>query len=450
MKISKLTRLGSVAAIAGGLLATTALVAQTVPDDATPAANLDLPDNLQVFGKTDPNVRKPTAIVNNAVITGTDVDRRLAMVAALNNITVTSEEQRQQLRLQILRSLIDETLEIQAAKAHDITVSKGEIDQAYARLAKRFNKTPDELTDFLQKSGSSVASLRRQIEGELAWGRLLRQQVEPFVNVGDEEVQAILKRMEASKGTEEYHLKEIYLSANPSNEQQVYAEGQKMIQQMKQGAPFEYFARTYSEATTRAKNGDLGWVRPAMLPQQLAEAAGSMQIGQVAGPIQIPGGFSILYLVDSRQVLTADPRDARLSLRQLTINFPKGTTEAQAQAKAAEFGKVTQSMQGCGDVSNAAAKLNAEVVDNDQIRIRDLPPQLQEIMLKLKVGQATPPFGSPDQGVRVLVMCGRDDPKSASLPSADQIQSNLEQQRVNLRADRMLRDLRRDAIIEYR
>ena len=107
------------------------------------------------------------------------------------------------------------------------------------------------------------------------------------------------------------------------------------------------------------------------------------------------------------------------------------------------------------------------MVDNDSVRIRDLPPQLQEILLKLQVGQATPPFGSPTEGVRALVLCGRDDPQQSAVPGAAQIQGQLEQQRVNLRAQSKhsskqrlvlqllraqskLRDLRRDAVIEYR
>src|SRR3546814_3743131 len=72
--------------------------------------------------------------------------------------------------------------------------------------------------------------------------------------------------------------------------------------------PFEYFTQ-YSEASTKAVGGDLGWVQTDTLPAPLAEAAQQMEVGQVAGPIQIPGGFSILYLVDERKVLTADPRD---------------------------------------------------------------------------------------------------------------------------------------------
>ncbi len=71
-------------------------------------------------------------------------------------------------------------------------------------------------------------------------------------------------------------------------------------------------------------------------------------------------------------------------------------------------------------------------------------------MLQLQAGQATPPFGSPTDGVRMLVLCGRDEAASAQLPGAEQIQSQLEQQRVNLRAQQALRDLRRDAVVEYR
>src|SRR3546814_20450961 len=76
-----------------------------------------------------------------------------------------------------------------------------------------------------------------------------------------------------------------------------------------------------------------------------------MEVGQVAGPIQIPGGFSILYLVDERKVLTADPRDARLSLRQLTIQFAKGPTQEQAPARASQFAEAPKAITGCGDAT---------------------------------------------------------------------------------------------------
>lgn len=449
IKVSKAAVRGwMVAALAAA--GTAAIAQDTVRDGEVPQTNLDIPQNLQVFGKVDPNVRKATAIVNDTVITATDVDQRVSLVAAANNVTIQGEE-RERLRLQILRQLIDETLQIQQAKTADITITPGEIDQSFARVAQNFKMTPAQFSAFLREKGASDRSMRRQIEGELAWSRYLRRKIEPFINVGEEEVKAIIARLEQAKGTEEYHLYEIYLSATPDRAEQVFGQARALVQQIQSGqAPFGYFARNFSEASTRAVGGDLDWIRLAQLPDSLANAAREMQVGQVTGPIEVPGGFSIIYLQDKRQVLTADPRDARLSLKQLTINFPAGTGEAQANARTAAFAQSLKSLQGCGSVEKLGAQIGAEVVANDAIRIRELPPQLQEILVRLSVGEATPPFGSTTQGVRSLVLCGRDDPVNASLPGAEQIQNQLEQQRVNLRAQQALRDLRRDAVIEYR
>ena len=423
---------------------------KTVSDSDVPQTNLNIPQNLEIFGSVDPNVRKATAIVNDAVITATDVDQRAALIVAANNIKVTDED-RARLRLQVLRQLIDEVLEIQQAKTADVTITEDEINKSFAGVAGNFKQTPANFSKFLRARGSSDSSIRRQIEAELAWQRYLRRRIEPFVNVGDEEVKSIIDRLKAAKGTEEYHLNEIYLSATPDRSDQVFANARQLIDQIRKGeAPFAYFARNFSEASTRGVGGDLQWVRLAQLPDSIARAAGDMQVGQITGPVEVPGGFSILYLEDKRQVLTADPRDAKLSLKQVTINFPAGTTPAAAQARTVEFAKTIKTFQGCGSVDKIAGQIGAEVVENDTIKIRDLPPQLQTIMLKLQVGEATPPFGSQTEGVRTLVVCGRDDPRADQMPAIDQIQGQLEQERVNLRAQQALRDLRRDAVIEYR
>jgi peptidyl-prolyl cis-trans isomerase SurA len=106
-------------------------------------------------------------------------------------------------------------------------------------------------------------------------------------------------------------------------------------------------------------------------------------------------------------------------------------------------------MRGCGDADARAATVGAQVVTNDEIPVRALPEALQQALLQLNVGQTTPPFGSLDEGVRVLMLCGRDDPQVEGGPNFDQLMAQLEDDRVGKRAQRYLRDLRRDAVIEY-
>ncbi|MFB0873389.1 MULTISPECIES: peptidylprolyl isomerase [unclassified Sphingobium] len=448
---SRLIRGARAMFLSSALLATglQPVCAQSVDDDGGVATQqLNIPNDVTVFGKSDPNVRKATAIVNGRIITGTDVDQRLALIITANGGKV-SDEEKERLRVQVLRNLIDETLQIQEAAANDIKIDPAEVNQSYERVAGNFRRSPTQFDAYLRTQGSSAASIKRQIEGELAWSRLLRRNIQPFVNVSEEEVKSVVDRLNAAKGSDEYRIGEIYLSATPENQDQIIANARNIIEQIQKGGSFQAYARQFSEASTAAVGGDLGWVRPAQLPPELAQAATEMQVGQIAGPIPVAGGVSLIYVMDKRKVLTADPRDSLLSLKQLSVLFPQGTTREQASAKAASFAAAIKEIKGCGQANEIGAKVGADVVDNDNVKVRDLPPQLQEILMNLQVGEATPPFGSINEGVRVLVVCGRDDPQSANAPNAEQIQAQLEEERVNKRARIYLRDLRRDAVIEY-
>ena len=436
--------------LAAMMLATMPMIAPAQVEEADQAAanDLNLPKDVALLAPRDPSVRKATAIVNGTIITDTDVDQRLALVL-VNNAKISAEE-RQRLRVQVLSNLIDETLQIQEAAANKITISRADVDASFARAATQFKKTPAEFTTMIKGLGSSPASLKRQIEGEMAWRRLLGREVEPFVSVSDEEVNQVIARMKASKGASEFHVSEIYLSSTPATDEQVRANAQRIMDQLRQGASFPAYARQYSEASTAAVGGDLGWVRAEQLPDALATAVKEMTPGQVGGPIPIGGGYSIIALVDKRQVLTTDPRDALIQVKQVTISFPPGTTKEQAQPRMTAFTEDLKTLKGCGQVSDFAKKWDAKVVDSDQIKIRDLPPQLQQVLVDMRVGEATPPFGGSEGGIHSFVICGRDDPTDKTVPSFDEVQQQLSDERVNLRARRYLRDIRRDAVIEYR
>jgi peptidyl-prolyl cis-trans isomerase SurA len=413
-----------------------------------PAGRLDIPETIHFVGKQDPAIRKATAIVNGEVITGSDVDHRLALVIASSNQQPPADEL-ERVRAQVLRNLIDETLQIQAAAQQDITIDNNDINAYFQRIAGGFHRTPEAFSAYLRSVGSSDQSLKRQIRGELAWQRLQRRQIEPFVNVGDDEVQAVIARLNASRGASEYHVAEIFMSATPETLAQVQANAANIVTQIRNGANFQAYARQFSEASTAALGGDLGWVRAEQLPDELAAVVRQMPVGAISEPIPVPGGVSIVALADTRQILVSDPRDAMLSLMQLSVNLPAGSTRAQAEARGQQLGATTQAMGGCGHAQATAQTIGAEVVVNDQVRVRDLPPALQQMLLGLSVGQATQPFGSPER-LSVLVMCGRDDPPPAAAPNPDEISRQMEEERVNRRAQRYLRDLRRDAVVDYR
>jgi len=407
-----------------------------------------LPENPQLFGTVMPSVVKATAIVNGEIITQTDIDQRLTLLAISNGGRIPADEV-QRLRQQILRNLIDETLQIQAAKSEEIEIKPQDIDRTLKRVAEGNKQTVEGLSALLAANGSSIKTMRRQIEGELAWRRLQSAKIESTVSVGEDEVKSVLERLNASKGAQEFRVGEIFLSANANNQAEVLANANRIRGQLRDGASFVGYARQYSEASTAAVGGDLGWVRPEQLPDPIAATLRTMGAGEVSTPIQVPGGYSIVAVQDTRKVLTADPRDAVLSLKQVSIAFPKGMTRQAAEPVVARFAQAAQNVGGCGGADKIAADFRGEMVESDQVKIRDLPPALQDIMLPMQVGQATQPFGSIDEGIRILVICGRDE-MAAAAPSYDDIFNRLNEERSNVRARRYLRDLRRDAVIEFR
>lgn len=416
--------------------------AQTVQDNSEVEAGLQLPNGQQFFGTVDPNTRRATAIVNGEILTGTDVDQRLALLLAIRNIS-PNEEEKKQFRTQILADLIDETLQIQEARANEIEVTTDEIlRRAQGRSLELFRRPYTELKPYLEQIGSSESSFIRLIHGQVAWSRLLARNVR--VNVSEQEVNSILEKLKADKGKTEYRVGEIYLSFTPETQEAVIANSRRIIDQLQQGGNFEAFARQFSEATTSSVGGDLGFVKPEVLPETMAEALTTMQPGQIA-TVPVPGGLSIMLLIDKKQILTTDIRDSILSLKQISVPL----NESQDQETAfANFSQTTQRINGCGQVEEIAASLGGEVGSNENLVARQLPPQLQEVILNMQIGQVSPTFND-GRGLTVFVLCGRDQPKEAQLPTFEEIIVPLENERIDRRANIYLRDLRRDAIIEY-
>lgn len=406
-------------------------------------------DNIVVLAHTDPNVRRATALVNGDVLTDTDVDQRLMLVVAANGGKVP-EDERERLRGQVLRNLIDEKLQIQEAKTKEITVTEADVDETFNRVAKNFKLQPDKFDAYLRERGASRATLRQQIRAELAWSRLLRRRVEPFVNVGDDEVQQVIARLEAAKGKEEYHVAEIFLAAPAGADASQMAVADNIVKQVRSGASFVAYARQFSESATASVGGDMGWVRAEQLPEAVAPVVATLTAGKISDPVHVPGGIEVMALVDKRRVLVADAGDATLSLKQLTIEFKGTASEAEGAAAVAKLMTARKALTGCGKADAVAKDVGATVTANDQMHLKQLPAALRDVVAKLQVGETTPPFGSRSEGVRMLVLCGRDETAAPKPPSFDVVYQEMNDKRVALASQRYLRDLRRDAIVDYR
>jgi len=258
----------------------------------------------------------------------------------------------------------------------------------------------------------------------------------------------VLKRLEESKGEFEYNLGEIFLSFTPQNEAQVRLTAERIVERIKNGAPFEAYARQFSESATAAVGGDMGWMAESQLNADTRLAVRDMRVNTVTEPLRTAGGYQILYLRDRRRILSADPLDQQLHLKQMFW----AAANAEATDKSAMVAAIQRKLPAriaCDDVEATAKALGAsQAGEVGTLRLRDLPPELRDQLENLDAGDVAPPIGFPT-GVRALVVCERREPQVAA-PTYDDIYNQLSQQRLSMMARRYLRDLRRDAIVDYR
>src|SRR3546814_20422046 len=111
---------------------------------------------------------------------------------------------------------------------------------------------------------------------------------------------------------------------------------------------------------------------------------------------------------------------------------------------------LTGAISGCGAADQVAQSLGAQIVSRDNISMRQLPAPLQQTLATLQVGQTTQPYGAENEGISLLVLCGRDMPQAAGDPCAEQLAQQLLAEKVTEWAKRHLTALRRESVTDTR
>ena len=389
------------------------------------------------------NTLRAAAVVNDEVISMLDLTMRTRL-ALLSAGIQPSRENFERMQPQVLRTLIDERLQAQEAQRLDIVAEEGQVQAAFDSLANQNRMTRQAFLDFLQRNSVLPTVMLDQIRASLAWRNVVNRRLRPDVDISDDEVDEMVARITNASGGEQFRVYEIFLAIdNVVQEQEVMATAQKLVEQLRAGAQFPAVARQVSQSPTASVGGDLGWVSLGQLPEEVAETVAQMRPGNLSPPIQTFGGIYIMALRDRRE---RNVGEATVDLKQVLFALPAGAGEAAVQDALANAQQARDLIQNCTDAELLAQQVGSEGSgDLGNVKVGDLPVQLQDILNDLPVGKPSEPVRLSG-GVGVLIVCGRDD----GTIDRNQVYERLIQQRLALLARRYLRDLRRQANVDIR
>lgn len=137
------------------------------------------------------------------------------------------------------------------------------------------------------------------------------------------------------------------------------------------------------------------------------------------------------------------------TLHPITFVVPRGSPPSAIEARKREADALRQRFQSCS-TGLPFARAMREVVVRAPIRRNsaDLSPALRDILAKVEVGKVTPPEVT-EGGVEVFALCDRKETNSDS-PLKRKLRDDIFQQRFQQQADRYLKELRCQAMIEYK
>ncbi len=240
-------------------------------------------------------IEKVVAVVNNQVITLTELQERAILIRqATGNSNIPLKE--------VLRHIIIETIQVQRAKKLGLDVPD-EVIEDYMKNFKRENRLSDQ--DFrrlLKEWGITLEAYKREIRRRILISKLVNLEVKSHVAVPEEEARAYYEK----------HKDKLYLLPAKAriadifipwgeNKEATLKIAQNIYGKIRLGESFKKMAALYSKGPNAQAGGEMGWIRKGELVESLDAFifAPSTKPGDVK-LVETPQGIHIVKVLEKQ------------------------------------------------------------------------------------------------------------------------------------------------------
>jgi peptidyl-prolyl cis-trans isomerase SurA len=209
--------------------------------------------------------------------------------------------------------------------------------------------------------------------------------------------------------------------------------------------------------------------RAQQTPQQFAEQLTKANIGvntlkqrikaEIVWNQVIRGRFQSSFQITDKEILnkleTRNP-EARATagfdytLRPIVFVVPRGSDQSVKEARRREAEALRGRFQNCESGISLARGLRDVAVRPGVVRSSaDLAPALREILEKTEMGRLTPPE-TTQEGIQLYALCGKKPSIADNAPAKREVREEIVSAQFKAQSERYLKELRSQAMIEYR
>ena len=385
------------------------------------------------------DIQDIAVIVNDEVISRYDVNQRVRLILVTSGIPAT-EENIKRIEEQAIKALIDEKIQIQEAIKLEVPDSPNEINLMLDNIARSNQTTAEGILESITSQGVNSETLLNQIKSELLWNKIVRGRFGSYINISDEEVDIIYDRTIQNINNSQYDISEIFIGFEDENEEREARDlTQRLTEQLKNNIPFEPVAQQFSQASSSGQGGFIGWVSEGQLDSEILSSIKNLEIGAVSEPIKTVNGYFIIKINGKSEEGGKNPMKNQYDLISVSFNI-------EDKIIAEEF---SNNFVSCKRLDSLLENYNEKEVNVIGKRLlEELPNELHKQLLEKNAGNTLSPR-LYEENIDIILICDRKDDIGIQV-NREVIEDNIYSQKMGMMSRRHLRDLRRDAVIEYR
>lgn len=241
-------------------------------------------------------VDRVVAVVNEEIITLSDLQRELAKRTDIKDDRV------------ILEEMIDQKLLMAAAKRSGMDVSDKELDEAVDDIMKRNGMDAVQFSVALNREGLTLEQYRTELRQQMTLSRLVNKFVRTGLSVEEGEIRAYYDRNpQLFALPEEMRVRHLLVKVDAKATAAQIAAAQEKARSLRErldrGEDFIRLIHDYSESPSAVQDGDLGFLQRGHAVAEIEDAATALRPGQYAGPVRAHDGFHIIRLEEIRTPL---------------------------------------------------------------------------------------------------------------------------------------------------
>jgi peptidyl-prolyl cis-trans isomerase SurA len=392
------------------------------------------------------------ALVDEGVVLQSELNARVVEIrgnAARANRPLPEAEQ---LRTEVLDTLIIENLQMQLAERVSIRFNDDEINRILGSMADNNSMTFDEYLEVLNEAGVYLQT-REQVRKQMTLQELQRGMVNRRIQITEQEIDNFLnsemgREIMAPDFLVEHML--IPTGSEDSAKQSKLRFAADLVARIKDGEDFAAVRAAAAQARLfEVTATDFGWLKAEALPNLFREIVEGMEVGDVEGPIEAGNGFHLIQLANKAG--GTEQMVKQTHFRHIMLAPNEIRDEQQTEDAIREFRQQIIDGEEFATLARQNSDDDNSVVaggDMDWINEGQLPPDMASVIDALDIEDLSEPFRTTN-GWHIAEVIERRVTDLSTIYSRNQAEGSLRNRKFDLELQNWLIEIREEAFVEF-